>query len=101
YVVHDGTFKSLGKTDDVLTVGLSRALELLSQAAAKRGGTAEAMATVQHPETGETLQILNGRYGPYIKYGKLNVSLPKNMDPATLTPEQAAQLIKEKAAKPK
>jgi len=100
YVVHDGAFKSLGKTDDVLTVTLDRGLELLAQkAGAKRGGSAEALATLTHPETGEVLSILNGRYGPYIKYGKLNVSLPKQADPATFTPEEAAQLIREKAAK--
>lgn len=102
YVVHDGTFKSLGKDDDVLKVGLDRAVELLAQKAApKRGAAAEAMATVKHPETGEVLSILNGRYGPYIKYGKLNVSLPKKMDPSTATPEQIAELIKEKVAKSK
>ncbi len=102
YIVHDGAFKSLGKDDDVLTVGYDRAIELLAQKTApKRGAAAEAMATLKHPETGEVLSILNGRYGPYIKYGKLNVSLPKKMDPSTVTPEQIAELIKEKVAKSK
>jgi DNA topoisomerase-1 len=102
YVVHDGAFKSLGKDDDVLSVNLDRAIELLSQkAAGKRGGAAESLTSLKHPVSGEVISVLNGRYGPYIKYGKLNVSLSKNTDPATLTPEQAAALIQEKASKSK
>ncbi len=100
YVVHDGTFKSLAKDDNVLNIDLPRAVELLAQKASpKAGARTEPILTLKHPETGEQLSVLNGRYGPYIKYGKLNVSLPKKMDPATLTPEQAAVLIQEKAAK--
>jgi DNA topoisomerase-1 len=86
----------------VLKVDLDRGIELLSQkAASKRGAAAEAIATMNHPETGEVLSILNGKYGPYIKYGKLNVSLPKKMDPSTVSPEEIAELIKEKVAKSK
>lgn len=100
YVVHDGTFKSLAKDDNVLNIDLARAVELLAQKAnPKSGARTEPILTLKHPETGEQLSVLNGRYGPYIKYGKLNVSLPKKMDPASLTPEQAAVLIQEKAAK--
>jgi DNA topoisomerase-1 len=100
YVVHDGTFKSLAKDDNVLSIDLDRAVELLAQKASpKAGARTEPILTLKHPETGEQLSVLNGRYGPYIKYGKLNVSLPKKMDPASLTPEQAAVLIQEKAAK--
>jgi len=100
YVVHDGTFKSLAKDDNVLNIDLPRAVELLAQKASpKAGARTEPILTLKHPETGEQLSVLNGRYGPYIKYGKLNVSLPKKIDPATLTPEQAAVLIQEKAAK--
>jgi DNA topoisomerase-1 len=100
YVVHDGTFKSLAKDDNVLNIDLPRAVELLAQKASpKAGARTEPILTLKHPETGQQLSVLNGRYGPYIKYGKLNVSLPKKIDPATLTPEQAAVLIQEKAAK--
>lgn len=102
FIVHDGAFKSLGKDDDVLKVDLDRGVELLMQkATSKRGAAAEAIATMNHPETGEVLSILNGKYGPYIKYGKLNVSLPKKMDPSTVSPEEIAELIKEKVAKSK
>jgi DNA topoisomerase I len=45
------------------------------------------------------VQVLDGRYGPYVKWGKINATLPKDTDPAALTLEVAVTLIAEKAAK--
>jgi DNA topoisomerase I len=108
YVVHDSAFASLAKHDDVLTVGLDRALALLAQKAARgpgRGrGDAPAAANVlkdlgPHPKDGQPVQVLDGRYGPYVKHGKVNATLPKDLPPADVTLDQALALLAEKAAK--
>jgi DNA topoisomerase-1 len=90
--VHDGSFKSLTKDDDVLTVELDRAVELLSQKSAKRG-SAELYDLGNFPDTETPIKIMNGRYGPYIKYGKKNIGLPKGKQPEDITKEQAIELI--------
>jgi len=95
YVQHRKVYASLTQEDDVLTVGMERALELL----AKKEGKSKAVRTIgNHPESGEPLEILEGRYGPYIKYQKINASLPKGTEIEAVTMEQALDLIAAKAA---
>ncbi|MBX2821883.1 MAG: type I DNA topoisomerase [Rhodothermaceae bacterium] len=95
YVQHRKVYASLAQEDDVLTVGMERALELL----AKKEGKSKAVRTIgNHPESGEPLDILEGRYGPYIKYQKINASLPKGTEIEAVTMEQALELIAAKAA---
>ena len=95
YVQHGRVYASLTGEDDVLKVELPRALELL----AKKEGKSKALRTIgEHPESGEPLEILEGRYGPYIKYQKINASLPKGTDLESVTMEQALELIAAKAA---
>ena len=96
YVVHDGTFKSLGKDDNVLSIDLERAVELLAEAKGKTKKAAEINSLGKHPSTGDDIAVMSGRYGPYIKCGKLNVSLPKNEDPEKLTLEKALVFIEDK-----
>lgn len=96
YVVHDGTFKSLAKDDNVLTVGLGRAVELLAEAKGKAKKSAELKSLGKHPSLGDDINVMNGRYGPYLKVGKLNVGLPKGEDPESLTLEKALGFIEEK-----
>jgi DNA topoisomerase-1 len=100
YVVHDGDFRSLEKTDDVYTVGLDRALELLSQPKGKRSrATAKPLRDLgEHPKDGQPVVLLDGRYGPYVKHGKLNASLPKGMSPNDITLEQAVEMLAARAA---
>lgn len=99
YVVHDGTFKSLAAQDNVLEIGLERALELLSEKAKKTAARGSSVIDDlgEHPETGEKVVIMTGRYGPYIKYGKKNISIPKNMDAQRLDMGKAIDIIKQKA----
>ena len=52
-----------------------------------------------HPEGGGKMQVLDGRYGPYVKHGKINATLPKGTDPQEVTLEQAVELVAAKAAK--
>ncbi len=98
YVQHDRTYASLTDDDDVLTVELDRALELLSKKTQKAG----ALRTLgEHPETKEPVEVWKGRYGPYVKHVKTNASLPKNVDPSDVTFEQALTLLEEREKKGK
>ncbi len=97
FVVHDGTFASLKKEDNVLDVSLGRALELLSQARKKgKTGSNVIKELGTHPTDGKEVRVMTGRYGPYIKYGKKNISLPKNAEPDNMTLEEAVDLIARK-----
>ncbi|HET7275740.1 MAG TPA: type I DNA topoisomerase [Longimicrobiaceae bacterium] len=101
YVVHDGDFRSLTPDDDVYSVELPRALELLAQPKHVRRSQTVLRELGPHPADGEPLNIYEGRYGPYIKHGKVNASLPKGTTPDEVTLEQAVKLIEERAAAPK
>jgi DNA topoisomerase-1 len=106
FVVHGNDFRSLEKTDDVYTVGLQRALELLSRPKGGRGQRKplEPLRTLgAHPSDGEPVTLWEGRYGPYVKHGDVNASLPKGVSPDDFALEAALPLIAERAAmgKPK
>ncbi|MCC5904893.1 MAG: type I DNA topoisomerase [Balneolaceae bacterium] len=99
FVLHDGTFKSLKKTDDVLEVGLDRAVELLKEKSKGRRGSSAIQDLGNHPETDQPVKVMDGRYGPYIKYGRKNISLPKGTEPEKVTMGDAVRLIEEKGKK--
>ncbi|MEL7833374.1 type I DNA topoisomerase [Fodinibius sp. Rm-B-1B1-1] len=97
FVVHDGTFASLRKSDYVLDVELDRALELLEQKKNKKSRKSNVIKELgDHPENGKKVRVMTGRYGPYIKYGKTNISLPDDFDPEDVNMDIAVQLITEK-----
>jgi DNA topoisomerase-1 len=105
YVKHGKTFASLTKGDDVLTVGMNRAVELIAQKAQRGGGRGAAQKPVrelgEHPEGGP-VNLMDGRYGPYVKWEKINATLPKDTDKDTLTLEAALDLVAAKRkTKPK
>ncbi len=97
YVQNEKTYKSLQKTDDVLTVGLDRALELLSQARVKTGPT-PIRELGKHPEDEEPVNVYDGRYGQYVKHGDVNATIPKEKTAETITLEEAIALLKEREA---
>ncbi|MCS5698358.1 type I DNA topoisomerase [Cyanobium sp. FGCU-52] len=103
YVVHhkgkgEKDYRSLKAEDDVLAVGLSRALELLAQPKRGRGGRT-ALKDLGTPEgADEAIQLFDGPYGLYVKQGKVNASLPEGTTADTLTLEQAQELLAAKAA---
>lgn len=101
FVVHDGDFRSLLAEDDVYTVQLDRALELLAQPKAGRKRSAPKILRDlgPHPEDGEPMQILDGRYGPYVKHGKTNASLPKDLAPDQVDMARAVELIAARVAR--
>ncbi|MGC2340419.1 MAG: topoisomerase C-terminal repeat-containing protein, partial [Methyloceanibacter sp.] len=101
YVQHDGKYASLSSTDEVFTVGSNRAVSLLAEKAAnriKRGATV-IKDLGQHPELKGAVQVLSGRYGPYVKHGKINATLPKDRNPEEVTLADAVELIAARAAK--
>ncbi|KAB2663410.1 type I DNA topoisomerase [Brucella tritici] len=105
YVSHDGTFANLENAEEVFSVGLNRAVSVLADKQSKGGGrgrsTPAALATLgDHPEGG-SITVRDGRYGPYVNWGKVNATLPKGKDPASVTLEEALQLITEKAGSSK
>jgi DNA topoisomerase-1 len=91
----------LKKEDDILTIGLDRALELLAQPKRTREGgrgkTKEPLRELgKHPDDGEALNVYDGPYGPYVKHGKVNASLPKERPVEEVTLEEALELLKAK-----
>ena len=94
YVQHGSTFASLTKDDNVLGVDLDRALELISKKEAK---SKPLRILGAHPESGDPVEIWEGRYGPYVKHGKSNASLPKDRAPEAVTMDEAIALLLEKA----
>lgn len=99
YVVHEKDFRSLAPTDDVYTVTFERAMELLSEPKQRRRSAEPLREVGKHPADEEPVLLFAGRYGPYVKHGKTNASLPKGVDPDTLTLEQAVELIAARAKK--
>jgi DNA topoisomerase-1 len=100
YIQHDGKYVSLKGDDDVLSIGMNRAVTLIAQAAEKGAGKKEAppLRTLgAHPEDGTELHIYEGKYGPYIKYKKLNASLPKGAEVEEFTLQEAVALLADKA----
>jgi DNA topoisomerase-1 len=99
FVVHDGDFRSLTPADDVYTVPLARAVELLSTPKGVKRGATPIREVGPHPKDGAPIQLFEGRYGPYVKHGQVNASLPKGAEAETLTVPQAILLLDERAAK--
>jgi DNA topoisomerase-1 len=100
YVVHDGDFRSIPKTDNIFTVELDRALALLAQPKKARGRAAPIKSLGPFPGTEDEINIYSGKYGPYIKFKTKNVSLPEDIKVEDYTLEQAVELIKEKVGEP-
>ncbi|HSM09903.1 MAG TPA: type I DNA topoisomerase [Gemmatimonadota bacterium] len=99
YVVHKKDYRSLKEGDDVFTVDLDRAMELLREPKRGRRGREPLREIGPHPDDGEPIKLFDGRYGPYVKHGKINASLPRGASPADVTLEQAVELIAERAEK--
>ncbi len=96
YVVHEGDYRSLTGDDDPLSVTLDRALELLAQPKRGRGRSSSNRAIRElgmHPGDGKPVAVYNGRYGPYVKHGRTNASLPKDTEVDDVSLEEALGLL--------
>ncbi len=100
YVAHKGTYANLDDPAEVFTVGLNRAVTVLAEKKTKqKRGSTVLKELGEHPQEKGAVQVLEGRYGPYVKHGKINATLPKTLDPQDVTMEDAVKLIAERAAK--
>lgn len=88
YIRHKSAFYSLAKTDDPSSVELERAIEIIEEKRKK-----ESERLIKTFAEDDTIQVLNGRYGPYIAQGKTNFKIPKSMEPGSLTYEQVKEII--------
>jgi DNA topoisomerase-1 len=113
YIVHDQgaagkDYRSLKGEDQVLTITLERALELLAQPKVRRGrrGAEPLRELGPHPADGQPVNLFDGRYGPYVKHGDVSASLPRDRDPAQATLAEAVAWLEARggaraAARPK
>ena len=103
FVKHGPTYANVEDIDEVFSVGLNRAVTLIAEKKEKRGGgrgKPAALATLgEHPTLGGEITVRDGRFGPYVNTGKVNATLPKGKDPASVTLEDAIQLLTERAEK--
>jgi len=104
FLVHQGKFKSIpaDDPDGVLTIGLNRAVDLLAQQGKGRGGFGALKELGPHPEDGKPVTINRGRYGPYVKHGSVNATIPKDVEAEAVTMAQAVEWLNaRKSAAPK
>ena len=104
FVKHGKLYANLKEVDDVFTIGMNRAVEELAKKAESRGrrgaaSTAKPLKELgDHPDGG-AMNVYDGRYGPYVKWEKVNATLPKDVEPAEVTAEMAIELVNAKASK--
>ncbi len=95
YIKHGDEFRSLRGDDDVLTIGINRAVALLAEP--KKGGGRRGPTPLRvlgpHPRDGAPVNLFSGRYGPYVSHGGVNATLSRDIEPETVTLEQALELL--------
>lgn len=99
YVQCDGKYASLSTPEEVFEVGANRAIALLAEKATKgaQRGASVIKELGEHPEGGGKIQVLNGRYGPYVRHEKINATIPRDRAPEDLTMDEAVALIAARA----
>jgi DNA topoisomerase I len=101
YILHDGTYVNVESAEDVFTIGLNRAVDLLAEKRAKGPSNRRTPGALrdlgEHPEGGK-VQVFGGRYGAYVKHGDVNATIPKEMTTEAITLEEALALIAARAA---
>ena len=102
FVLHDGTYANVESIEDVFSIGLNRAVTVIAEKVAAGPGRGRKAATAlkelgDHPDGGK-LAVMDGRYGPYVKWEKINATLPNGTDPQDVSLEQAVELVNAKAA---
>jgi len=100
YIKHGDAFKSLPAGDDVLTIGLNRAVALLAEPRQfGRGARTPLRVLGNHPSDGAAINLYNGRYGPYVSHDGVNATLPREIAPEAVTLDEAIGLLAAQAAK--
>jgi DNA topoisomerase-1 len=102
YVKHGSKYKTIPADESVLDIGMNRAVALLAEAkGASRGRAAAKPVRIvgNHPGDEAPIELYDGRYGPYVKHGGINATVPRDLKPEELTLEQAVALLADRAAK--
>jgi DNA topoisomerase-1 len=102
YVQHGKIFANLETGDDVLTLGLNRAVTLIAEKIAKgprgrRFGSDPGRSLGEHPQKGGPVVVKSGRYGPYVSHDGVNATIPKDKSPDALTMAEAVELLAARA----
>ena len=100
FVLHNGKYANLETPEEVFTVGINRAVTVLAEKKTRgRGGPKILKELGKNPDTDLAIQVMDGRFGPYVTSDKVNATLPRGMQPEAITLEQAVELINAKIAK--
>ncbi len=104
FLLHDGKYANLESVEEVFEVGINRAVAVIAEKKARGGRPARAGAEPlktlgDHPTLGGPITVHAGKYGPYVKHGAVNATLPKTLPPETVSLDEAVALIAEKAGK--
>src|SRR5262249_49578751 len=104
YVQHGKTYANLEAGDDVLNIGLNRAVTLIADKVAKgprkgRFGADPGRALGDHPQKGGPIVVKTGRYGPYVSHNGVNATLPRDKAPEEITLDEAVTLLDARAAR--
>ncbi|MGA0122988.1 MAG: DNA topoisomerase, partial [Gaiellales bacterium] len=102
YIKKGTDTRSLGSEDELFTLTVEQAEEILATPKERRGRGGQPQSLKElgpDPETGQTITLKAGRYGPYVTDGETNASVPKDVPPDAVTAEMAAQLLAERRAK--
>ncbi|CAH1654051.1 DNA topoisomerase 1 [Hyphomicrobiales bacterium] len=97
YVQHEKTYANIGRDDDVLEIGANRAIDLIvakEQGGGRRGSNDPGRPLGDDPESGKSIVVKAGRYGPYVTDGETNATLPKGTESDAVTLEEALTLLK-------
>ena len=103
YVQHAKTYANISNDDDILTIGANRAIDLIVEKESGGGGSRFSRASEpgrvigDHPDGG-VISVKSGRFGPYVSWGKVNATIPRAIDPASVTMDQALEMIAAKSA---
>jgi DNA topoisomerase I len=103
YIKHGSVYANVTDVEEVFTIGMNRAVEVLAQKASRGRSTTPTTPLRElgiHPDGGP-VQVMPGKYGPYVKWGKVNATLPKELTPEEVTLDEALALVAEKAGKGK
>ncbi|MBI1392975.1 MAG: type I DNA topoisomerase [Alphaproteobacteria bacterium] len=104
YVRHNKTYANVPDVEELFEIGINRAVSLIEEKKANpgrgRGAGAKPLRELgEHPDTGKPVNVMDGRYGAYVKHEKTNATLPKGTSPENVTLEQALELIAEREKK--
>ncbi|HEV7693733.1 MAG TPA: type I DNA topoisomerase [Hyphomonadaceae bacterium] len=103
YVKHGKTYANVPDVNELFEIGLNRAVTLIAEKRAGKGAgrgrnTIAPLKELGNHTDGEPINLFNGRFGPYLKHGTINANIPRGADPASITLEQAIELVDARAA---